>query len=40
MQNYSQNSVNYFENMLGETANIRSNNKTYIEKIIHYIKSI
>lgn len=25
MQNYSQNSVNYFENMLGETANIRCN---------------
>ena len=26
MRNYSQNSNNYFENMLGETANIRSNN--------------
>ena len=23
MQNYKQNSVNYFENMLGETANVR-----------------
>lgn len=29
MNNYSQNSNNYFENMLGETANIRSNRKKY-----------
>jgi hypothetical protein len=31
MQNYSQNSVNYFENMLGETANIRSNGIPYFQ---------
>ncbi|MBL7980078.1 MAG: hypothetical protein JNN12_17200 [Bacteroidetes Order II. Incertae sedis bacterium] len=31
MQNYSQNSNNYFENMLGETANIRSNNIPYFQ---------
>lgn len=31
MQNYSQNSNNYFENMLGETANIRSNNVPYFQ---------
>ena len=31
MQNYSQNSNNYFENMLGETANIRSNNILYFQ---------
>ena len=29
MQNYSQNSNNYFENMLGETANIRTANCPY-----------
>lgn len=29
--NYSQNSNNYFENMLGETANIRSNNIFYFQ---------
>ena len=29
--NYSQNSNNYFENMLGETANIRSNNISYFQ---------
>lgn len=29
MQNYSQNSNNYFENMLGETANIRCANIPY-----------
>jgi hypothetical protein len=34
MQNYSQNSVNYFENMLGETANIRSNNIPYFQIFI------
>ncbi len=34
MQNYAQNSVNYFENMLGETANIRSNNIPYFQILI------
>jgi hypothetical protein len=34
MQNYSQNSVNYFENMLGETANIRSNGYPYFQIFI------
>lgn len=34
MQNYSQNSNNYFENMLGETANIRSNNIPYFQIFI------
>lgn len=34
MNNYSQNSNNYFENMLGETANIRSNKKNYFQIII------
>lgn len=34
MQNYSQNSVNYFENMLGETANIRSNGFPYFQILI------
>ncbi|PIF01890.1 MAG: hypothetical protein CR965_01160 [Paludibacter sp.] len=34
MQNYSQNSNNYFENMLGETANIRSNNIPYFQMFI------
>ncbi len=34
MQNYSQNSNNYFENMLGETANIRSNNCPYFQIFI------
>lgn len=34
MSNYSQNSINYFENMLGETANIRSNNTPYFEIIV------
>lgn len=29
MSNYSQNSNNYFENMLGETANIRCNDLLY-----------
>ncbi|MDA3048398.1 hypothetical protein [Campylobacter sp. JMF_08 NE1] len=42
MQNYSQNSNNYFENMLGETANIRTNKIPYFqifiifEKVPHY----
>jgi len=31
MQNYSQNSNNYFQNMLGETANIRSENIPYFQ---------
>lgn len=45
MQNYSQNSNNYFENMLGETANIRSANIPYFQifiipdKIPYYKKS-
>lgn len=34
MQNYSQNSNNYFENMLWETANIRSNNIPYYQIFI------
>lgn len=34
MQNYSQNSNNYFENMLGETANIRSNKCPYFQLFI------
>ena len=34
MQNYSQNSNNYFENMLGETANIRSNRIPYFHIFI------
>lgn len=34
MQNYSQNSNNYFENMLGETANIRSAGIPYFQIFI------
>ena len=34
MRNYSQNSNNYFENMLGETANIRSNCIPYFQIFI------
>lgn len=34
MQNYSQNSNNYFENMLGETANIRCANYPYFQIFI------
>ncbi len=34
MQNYSQNSNNYFENMLGETANIRCNHYPYFQIFI------
>lgn len=34
MSNYSQNSNNYFENMLGETANLRTNGKAYFQLII------
>lgn len=34
MQNYAQNANNYFENMLGETANIRGNNILYFQIFI------
>lgn len=34
MRNYSQNSNNYFENMLGETANIRLTEKPYFQILI------
>lgn len=34
MSNYSQNSNNYFENMLGETANIRCNRIPYFQILI------
>lgn len=34
VRNYSQNSNNYFENMLGETANIRSNGIPYFQIFI------
>ena len=34
MQNYSQNSNNYFENMLGETANIRTKGLPYFQIFI------
>lgn len=45
MQNYSQNSNNYFENMLGETANIRTAQCPYfqifiiLDKLPYYKKS-
>jgi hypothetical protein len=44
LQNYSQNSNNYFENMLGETANIRTKGLPYfqifiiLDKIPYYNK--
>lgn len=38
MCNYSQNSNNYFENMLGETANIRANNIPYYQIFIIFDK--
>lgn len=38
MQNYSQNSNNYFENMLGETANIRTANCPYFQIFIVFDK--
>lgn len=38
MQNYSQNSNNYFENMLGETANIRANRYPYFQVFIIFDK--
>jgi len=34
MSNYKQNSNNYFENMLGETANIRTNTILYFQIVI------
>ena len=34
MRNYSQNSNNYFENMLGETANLRSKGLPYFQILI------
>lgn len=45
MQNFSQNANNYFENMLGETANIRSARCPYFQmfiipdRLLHYNKS-
>ncbi len=38
VRNYSQNSNNYFENMLGETANIRSNDIPYFQIFIIFDK--
>ena len=38
MRNYSQNSNNYFENMLGETANLRANNIPYFQIFILFDK--
>ncbi len=38
MRNYSQNSNNYFENMLGETANLRSNQVPYFQVFIIFDK--
>lgn len=38
MRNYSQNSNNYFENMLGETANIRANSVPYFQIFIIFDK--
>lgn len=38
MQNYSQNSNNYFENMLGETANIRTADCLYFQIFIIFDK--
>ena len=38
MRNYSQNSNNYFENMLGETANIRMNSIPYFQIFIIFDK--
>ncbi len=38
MRNYSQNNINYFENMLGETANIRSNSIPYFQIFIVFDK--
>lgn len=38
MRNYSQNSNNYFENMLGETANIRAKSTPYFQIFIIFDK--
>lgn len=38
MRNYSQNSNNYFENMLGETANLKSNSIPYFQVFIIFDK--
>lgn len=38
MRNYAQNSNNYFENMLGETANIRANGIPYFQIFIIFEK--
>lgn len=38
MRNYSQNSNNYFENMLGETANLRANGIPYFQIFILFDK--
>lgn len=38
MRNYSQNSNNYFENMLGETANIRAKSVPYFQVFIIFEK--
>ena len=38
VRNYSQNSNNYFENMLGETANIRANSIPYFQIFIIFEK--
>jgi hypothetical protein len=38
MRNYSQNSNNYYENMLGETANIRANSIPYFQIFIVFDK--
>lgn len=38
MRNYSQNSNNYFENMLGETANLRANSIPYFQIFIIFDK--
>src|SRR3954447_15623385 len=39
MSNYRQNSNNYFENMLGETANIRTNNILYFQIVVCFARS-
>jgi hypothetical protein len=39
MSNYRQNSNNYFENMLGETANIRTNSILYFQIIVCFVRS-
>jgi predicted transcriptional regulator len=39
MSNYRQNSNNYFEGMLGETANIRTNNILYFQVVICFVRS-